>query len=508
MKHYLIFIFLLCSIQGFAQADTLATKTLSSEQMQQDFNYLRRLLTETHPGLYRYTAKATMQSKFDSINNLLNRPLPFYEFYGIVTALVSDIRCAHTNALPTNNINGYIGSIESFPFFMFPIGGKLYVIFNGSTDTQVTLGYELKSINGRPIDSIKSVIKRHYWSDGFIETSKNTALQGGSFCLFYYALIERPNQFRLEFKDLNGQVYRTTVPAQKYGITERAYVKNKINKKANQLYNQRHKKLWRLSFPTDAPSTALLRFDAFGGRGMHTGDEAKLGMQKFMDESLKKINAKKCTNLIIDVRSNSGGWDNQGIELFTYLMKQDTAVRYYRRMHAITDSSEFLAFSDLSADDKKNLKKELKKETDGTFSLREEFSPDLQPQQPKPNRFKGNVYILQNERSFSTTSEFLAACKTYHVGTMVGVEAGGAYEGGNGASFIHVSLPHSKIQVGTPLVYYNNATLPGFEQGHGVIPDYFVEVQPNDLTSNYDMQMAFAIKLISEKAIADKKRIP
>lgn len=492
----LIFIFLLCSIKDFAQTDTLATKTLSSEQMRQDFTYLRRLLNETHPGLYRYTPEVKMESKLDSIYNLLDRPLPFYEFYKIITALVSDIRCAHTNALPNANFNGYIGSIKSFPFFMFPIGGKLYVIFNGSTDTQVTLGYELTRINGHPIDSVMSVIKRYYWSDGFIERSKNTALQGGSFCLFYYALIERPNQFRLEFQDLNGQVYRTTVPAQKYGITERAYVKNKINKKANQLYNQRHKKPWRLSFPTDAPSTALLRFDAFGGRGMHTGNEAKLGMQKFMDESLKKINANKCTNLIIDVRSNSGGWDNQGIELFTYLMKQDTAVRYYRKMHAITDTSGFLAFSDLSAEDKKNLKRELKKEPDGTFSLQEEFSPDLQPQQPKPNRFKGNVYILQNERSFSTTSEFLAACKTYQVGTMVGVEAGGAYEGGNGASFVHVNLPNSKIQVGTPLVYYQNTTWPVYERGRGSMPDHLVEVQPQDLVENFDRQMTFVKNLI------------
>ena len=498
-NRYLIFIFLFCPLVCLGQTDTLATKVLAAKQMRQDFTYLRRLLTETHPGLYRYTPKVKMQSKLDSIYNLLDRPLPFYEFYKIITALVSDIRCAHTNALPTANFNGYIGSIKSFPFFMFPIGGNLYVIFNGSTDTQVTLGYQLTRINEHPVNSVMSVIKQHYWSDGFIETSKNTALQGGLFCLFYYALIERPNQFRLEFKDLNGQIYITVVPAQKYGVTERAYAKSKINKKANQLYNQRHKKPWRLSFPTDAPSTALLRFDAFGGRGMHTGDEAKLGMQKFMNESLKKINTRKCTNLIIDVRSNSGGWDNQGIELFTYLMKQDTAVRYYQTMHAITDSSEFLAFSDLSAEDKKNVRRQLKKELDGTFSVQEEFSSDLQPQQPKPNRFRGNVYILQNERSFSTTSGFLAARKTYQVGTMVGLEAGGAYEGGNGASFIHVSLPHSKIQVGTPLVYYNNTTRSGYEHGRGTMPDHIVEVQPQDLLNNFDRQMAFVKNLITRK---------
>ncbi|MFM7488041.1 MAG: peptidase S41, partial [Cytophagales bacterium] len=115
-----------CSVgyTQFAQTDTLATKVLSAKQMQHDFIYLRRLLTETHPGLYRYTPKVKMQSKLDSIYNLLDRRLPFYEFYKIITVLVSDIRCAYTNALPSANFNGYISSIKSFPFFMFPIGGK------------------------------------------------------------------------------------------------------------------------------------------------------------------------------------------------------------------------------------------------------------------------------------------------------------------------------------------------------------------------------------------------
>ncbi|MFM8744986.1 MAG: peptidase S41, partial [Cytophagales bacterium] len=76
-----------CSVgyTQFAQTDTLATKVLSAKQMQHDFIYLRRLLTETHPGLYRYTPKVKMQSKLDSIYNLLDRRLPFYEFYKIIT---------------------------------------------------------------------------------------------------------------------------------------------------------------------------------------------------------------------------------------------------------------------------------------------------------------------------------------------------------------------------------------------------------------------------------------
>jgi Peptidase family S41 len=492
------FLLVLTFLFSYSQ-DPLASKVLTSEEMRIDFKFYRRLLQETHPGLYRYNTKEKMQAKLDSIYNVLDRPMPFYDFYKIIAALVSDIRCAHTNALPTKDFRKHLNEVKTLPFFLFPIQGKLYIIFNGSTDKQVTLGYELVRINGHRVDSITQVLKKHFWADGNAELSKNNVLQGGTFCSFYYTIIERPESFHLLFKDLSGKDYQTTVSAQFYSIAEKQYIKNPINKKAVVLYNKNNKSPWRLSFPKDIASAALLRFDAFGGKGMNTSEEAKLAMQKFMNSSLKQIERKKCKNLIVDVRSNPGGWDSQGIELFTYLMKQDTAVKYYHRLHAIADSSEFLIYSDLSEEDKRNVKKELKREQDGTFSGREEYSPDLKPQHPKQNRFKGQVYILMNERSYSSASEFLAVCKSNKVGIMVGEEAGGAYEGGNGASFIHVELPNSKIQVGTPLLYYDNAVKPVLQKGRGTMPDYVVPPQLEDILIGRDIQFEFVKDLIRKQ---------
>src|SRR5690606_2998770 len=152
-------------------------------------------------------------------------------------------------------------------------------------------------------------------------------------------------------------------------------------------------------------------------------------------------------NLIVDVRGNAGGWDIQGVELFTYLMKSNEPVKYYQRQYAINDKSEFLVYSDISAEDQENIR--LRSEEDGTFSLIEEENPSLKMQFPKPNRFKGNLYMLMDEGSFSTTSEFLAVSKSNGLGVFVGEESGGAYEGGNGGSFIHMPLPNSKIEIGS-----------------------------------------------------------
>jgi hypothetical protein len=180
-------------------------------------------------------------------------------------------------------------------------------------------------------------------------------------------------------------------------------------------------------------------------------------------------------------------------------MKGDKPIKYYKRLHAITNSSEFLEYSDLSVDDRDNLKNELRLEADGTYSLIEDENSNLRLQYPKPNRFKGQVYVLMNERSYSTASEFLAVCKSNKVGIMVGEEAGGVYEGGNGASFIHLSLPNSKIQVGTPLVYYDNAVNPPEQKGRGAIPDYRILGQPEDLVTGYDRQMEFVKELIRKQ---------
>ncbi|MFN7793834.1 MAG: peptidase S41, partial [Cyclobacteriaceae bacterium] len=151
---HLFLILLLSPLIGLTQPDSLATKILSPEQMQKDFNYLRKILTETHPGFYRYLPKEKMDAKLDSVYQSFDKPLPFYSFYKSVLYVIANVRCAHTNALPTADFNRYIGSIRTFPFFLFPIDNKLYVIFNGSTDPQITLGYELVQLNGRSSESI------------------------------------------------------------------------------------------------------------------------------------------------------------------------------------------------------------------------------------------------------------------------------------------------------------------------------------------------------------------
>lgn len=497
MKAIGCLLLLLYAGRGNAQPDLLSNRTLQPAEMQADFRYLRRLLEETHPGLYRYTPKGIMQARLDSVAATLAKPLPFYDFYRSVDALMADIRCAHSYALPQKDWEKqFVSHWPTLPLFMLPIQNRSYVLFNGTADETIKPGFELLRINGQSMEHIRQTLYRYQWADGYIQSSKDAALKGQLFTLFYHWFVARPDTFHLTFRRLDGDTVRVDVAAKPNAAFVKAFTKNPVNRQMLAWYNRKKPTHpWRLSFPEDLAQTAYLRFDSFGGAGMTTSASAAARFREFMDASLLAIKQKQVLNLVVDVRNNPGGWDIQGVELFTYLMKSGTPVRYYARQHSVTDSSSFIQFSDLSETDRRTIKQEMVPEPDGTFTAKANDS--LLP--AKPNRFRGRVYILMNSQSASATAEFLAVAHANRIGLFVGEESGGAYEGGNGGSFIHLELPHSKIYVSTPLLYYDNAVGKPAQKGRGTLPDYTIPVPLNDILTHTDSQLEFVKKLIREQ---------
>ncbi|MBC3783885.1 S41 family peptidase [Spirosoma utsteinense] len=503
MKSLISFL-LVCPFWSNAQpgTDSLSTRILQPADMQTDFRYLRRLLEETHPALYRYTPKAQMQAKMDSIDQSLRQPTPFYAFFKTVATLMADIRCAHTHALPQKNWREQFNTTQrTIPFFLFPSQSRPFVLLNGTTDQSIKPGFELLTINGQSMEAIRQQLFRYYWADGYIESSRSVTLKGELFALFYYWFIGQPDTFALTFRSPAGDTVRFETPAKPFGSSLKVMKKNPVNKQMVAWYiTKKEKHPWRVYFPDTLASTAYLRLDGFGGEGAKNGAQAITVFRQFMDRTMAKIQKKQIENLIVDVRSNTGGWDSQGIELFTYLMKTDSAVPYYARQHSVTDSSEFIQFSDLSEADRKNVKNELIPEPDGTFTLKQ-GSDTREPKRysPKSNRFRGQVYILMDGASVSTASEFLAVAHANKVGVFIGEESGGAYEGGNGSSFINLELPKSGIQVSTPLVYYNNAVPEPTIKGRGTMPDHNVPLTIDNVLNHTAPHYDFVRKLIQRQ---------
>ncbi|NQZ74739.1 MAG: hypothetical protein HRT61_01300 [Ekhidna sp.] len=309
------FIICLVAYQGITQpTDTLKTHILSPAEMREDFNTYRRMIEETHPGLYRYASKLEIQHQLDSLSNAFSESMPYYTFYRAIADFNGKIKCAHSYAIPMQSIDQYlIAKCKTVPFYLHGIGDQLFVIFNGSTNEEIKPGYEITSINNRSVDEIRKQIYRFGWSDAEIETAKVKYMSGAYFWMMYYLFIEQPETFNIQYKNLEGKEGEIKLPAQLPRVTMANYKKNPVNSemlrllKRNKLANP-----YRIDILKEPTNTAVLTLSAFGGRGMHDEDVAQQSTRKFMNKAMKKMQKAGTESLIIDLRYNGGGWDRHG----------------------------------------------------------------------------------------------------------------------------------------------------------------------------------------------------
>jgi len=113
--------------------------------------------------------------------------------------------------------------------------------------------------------------------------------------------------------------------------------------------------------------------------------------------------------------------------------------------------------------------------------------------------YKGNVYVLANEHSFSAASLFVALVHKYRRGIIIVRETGNPYHQLFGENFAHVVLPNSQWIIRIPLVKCvfdlgNDMTIPF---GRGVLPDYEVPLKREELEFTNDPFVKKALDLIS-----------
>ena len=78
-------------------APLLVAQTIEPEKLREDFRILRSALEEGHPGIYRYTPKAELDSVFDATAARLDRPMTALEFYRVLAPVVAALKCGHTS---------------------------------------------------------------------------------------------------------------------------------------------------------------------------------------------------------------------------------------------------------------------------------------------------------------------------------------------------------------------------------------------------------------------------
>lgn len=451
---------------------------LSVGDMQQDFTVFRKALEEAHPGLYWYTSKKTIDQLFDSVYGLLNQPMNSLDFFKHLLPLVSQIRCVHTNIIPSKEGVDFLVN----KFILLPINIKFwqekpYIKECFVTDKKELTGTEITAINHLPIKDIVEKIKGLLPADGFNETYKYDLLETGLFREGYAFLYGQPNSFNLEGidKKTNKKIY--------YSLP--AYTQQKINEIKSSRHLTADSSELNLKI-TDSNKTAILTINTF---------DSKLGFKFFRDSIhsiFKKLKERNIRSLIIDLRKNGGGNNGNVTDLYSYLA--DQPFLHLKSSEMKTQHFSYLDYTE-NQKDFKNLRGS-KRDT-GSFEVDYRYPGRTVREPVKDYPFNGKVFILTSGLTVSAASEFVALCHYHRRAIIIGKETGGCYYGATGGNFLRLVLPNSKIRVSIPTIRIRTAVEETIKDplGRGILPDYFIEPGIDQYLDNEDVEVELALKL-------------
>lgn len=77
-------------------AKTTPENAFTPQQLQQDFGLTRQLFERMHPALYDVIAKEKLDHMWDSTSRLLDHKLTAFEFFNLLSPIISQLGCGHT----------------------------------------------------------------------------------------------------------------------------------------------------------------------------------------------------------------------------------------------------------------------------------------------------------------------------------------------------------------------------------------------------------------------------
>lgn len=461
-----------------------AQYSLSPEAQKEDFDLFKKALAEVHPGLYRYTSKEEFDRLFADTATKMQETQSRESFYRTLVPLVDAIHCGHTKFHPEGIMGHrfYFNTGDVFPLQLHFTDNKAFVVGSYTADQVIPLGAEVRSINKVPMEQVIERLMPFFVSDGRNKTFKYLEMDH-FFSAAYANMIGGSKQFDVEYS-LNG--------------TEHTIQLNSMNGEFIQQQQREILEREELQSPYTFQikgSVGVMKISSFWR------EDKKLPYKKFLKQSFEQVKKSNVKDLIIDLRNNEGGIDKRGALLLSYLM--DEPFPYYDRLEVTANKKADLGKHAKYPKFYGLMRMFISKGEDGQYLWKHKKL--LKVQKPKADHFDGNVYVLINGASFSVTSEF--AAMTHHLkrATFIGEETGGAYYGNNSGTFVLVTLPNSKLTLGIPMMAYHMKVSGYPYSDRGIVPDYPVQSNLNDLLNGTDPIMGKALEIIDQnKTISSK----
>lgn len=436
--------------------DLVKDRNLTVKEALKDAKFLFEKLEELHPNLYKYYTKREANEYFHQIERevMQKNELTKLELYRLLAPYVAKFNDGHTALSIVKEYNNYLElGGEILPIKVVAKGDQLFTR-ELYTENNIPKGTEVLSINGLTSLEILETMKKGVSSD--LEGDRLGRVED-DFPMLLWANYGQQNFFVVKFKMKSGEVKSIFIKA--------------IESKADRDKKQHD---YYLSYPDE--KVALLKINNFNV-------ENGMKFKTFVESSFEEIKHKKCENLIIDIRNNGGGTTALVNNLYGYITDKpyrDVREIRYKLSDYVLEHGSYLKLSRVA-------------KLGNTRIMVEER--ELKKPDENSDKFKGNIYVLIGDNTYSAAVSFAAMVKDFDTGLLVGEETGG-YASHTGNS-VNLKLPYSGLTLRVATMYSIRPA--GYDDGRGVVPDVEVDVDPLKLLQGEDQVLETVLEIIKNR---------
>jgi Peptidase family S41 len=462
-------------------------------ELQADYSLFRSILQSSHPSIYWYTTKDSMDYYFDQGFQSLHDSLTEIQFRDVLAYVISKLDCGHTSVKGSKAFNRYIDTASSlaFPFALKFWSDTMVISANlRRKDPILQRGTIVKSINGYTAKTLTDTLFNYITTDGYSMNGKYQSLSTGfAFANLYKNVIGLTDSFDIHYIDSLGFESQTYVKPYDF----RADTMNKKTLSHGPPAKGSGKKKGK---PTFYLSSVNLQMDTVMKTGFMTVTtfDRSNHLRKFFKNSFRVLQENHIRNLIIDVRSNGGGDAGLSTLLTRYIA--DHKFKLADSLYTVKPPAEYRkyiqngfwygllvsAVTRKGKDDKLHFR----------YFEKHYYSPK------EKYHYDGQVFILIGGNSFSATTLFAGDLKGQKNVTLVGEETGGGYYGNTAWIIPDVTLPNTGLRFRLPR-FRMVVSRDRIKNGRGILPDVWALPTSEAIRDGIDFKAMKVRELISQQ---------
>jgi len=447
--------------------------SISKDDLLSDIDMYIEKIDKVHPDPYRLISKNDFISEINKIKSkiqlLSNDNLNIFDCYYYLQRIAVLIKDGHTKIYNPRNWDKLISSF--FPLNIKILEGRAFINQNFG-DNKIPLKVEILSINKINVKDIFTEMLKY--CEGTLHEYKLARLEE-ELRYYLHTFYKFKSPWKLEYV-FNGKKKKVLIE----GINHKLLVEK----------NRKNRWFSQSSIKNGNEEIPIFKLPHLGYR--------KKDFKPVIDKFFKNNFDKK--KIVFDLRGCPGGNGLRTYDVVDHLLDLPYSIskkfmyrvskalkdyiKYYiqdylfARKKPISQWRNILYKSGIWNDEYDEMYKIVLNSGLNTFARVQNISHIPDKKTPK---YKGNIFILVDHRSFSAAVVFASVFKHYKLAKIVGRETGGRID--FFSDTISIELPNSKLISKIPTALM---TLQGDKAERGIIPDRIVRYTINDFLNEND----------------------